>query len=250
MIQKLTLSAATAALLASTPAGAIDFGAMNAAEREAFGSAVREYLLENPQVLMEAIAILESRQAEEQAAQELSMVADNAEAIFDDGHSFVGGNPDGDVTIVEFIDYRCSYCRRAHPELEELVSSDGNIRVITKEFPILGPDSVEASRFAISVLQTEGPDAYSDINDTLIAHRGGFDRPALARIARDAGLDDEVILAAMDTDGVTNVIRANRSLGETLQITGTPTFVFGDQMVRGYIPLAAMRDVVADLRAD
>ncbi len=241
---------AASLLLSCASAGALDLDAMSEAEREAFGSAVREYLLENPEVLMEAIGILEARQAEDQAAAEEQMVAANAEAIFEDGHSFIGGNPEGDLTLVEFIDYRCSFCRRAHPEVAELITSDGNIRKIIKEFPILGDESVEASRFAISVLQVEGPEAYKEINDTLIEHRGAFSRQALGRIARRAGLDEDAILARMDSEEVTEVIRKNHALAQTLDITGTPTFVFGDQMVRGYLPLDAMRTVVAEQRGE
>ena len=244
------MAAAAAVLAMSTPATAIDLERLSAAEREAFGAAVREYLLENPEVLMEAIAILEARQEAEQAMADLELVATHAQALFDDGHSVVSGNPDGDVTVVEFIDYRCTYCRRAHPEVAELVETDGNIRVITKEFPILGPESVEASRFAISVLQVAGKEAYMKINETLIAHRGAFSRDALARIAAGAGLDSESIIARMDDEDVARVIRQNRQLGQAMQISGTPTFVFGDRMVRGYVPLEGMRGVVAELRAD
>lgn len=234
--------------LGLSPASALDFGAMSEAEQQAFGEAVRAYLLENPEVLTEAIAILEARQAEAQAAADESIVAAHAKAIFEDGASYVGGNPDGDVTVVEFIDYRCSFCRRAHPEVAELIESDGNIRKIVKEFPILGEESVEASRFAISVLQTVGDEAYARINDALITHRGAFTREAMARIAEDEGLDPAPIVAAMDSEAVTDVIRQNHALAQTLMITGTPTFVFGDQMIRGYVDLAQMRSVVAELR--
>ena len=250
MIRKICGAAALGLVLGGTSAGALDLDAMSAAEREAFGAAVREYLLENPEVLMEAIGILEDRQAQEQVASDTALVAAHAGAIFDDGHSFVGGNPEGDVTIVEFIDYRCGYCRRAHPEMAELVSSDGNIRKIVKEFPILGAESVEASRFAIAVLQSEGPEAYEAIGDRLMGHRGAFSRKALARLADSEGLDAVEIISRMDSDEVTDVIRGNRQLGQVLAITGTPTFVFGDQMLRGYLPLDGMRAVVADLRSE
>lgn len=250
MSPKHLMAGALCATLAATGATALDLGNMTEAEAEAFGDAVRDYLIENPEVLMEAIAVLEERQAAEQAAADEALVAANAEAIFEDGHSWVGGAPDGDVVLVEFLDYRCSFCRRAHPEVAELVSSDGSIKKIVKEFPILGEESVEASRFAISVLQTEGPEAYKTISDTLMGHRGAFTREAMARIARTAGLDAEAILAEMDSEEVSAVIRRNHALAERLQISGTPTFVMGDRMVRGYVPLEGMREVVAEVRAD
>ncbi|MEL6643415.1 MAG: DsbA family protein [Pseudomonadota bacterium] len=250
MIRKTLLATATTALLMTGPAGAVDFGNLSAAERADFHAAIREYLLENPEVLMEAIAILEEREAAAEAAAAMSMVSDNADAIFNDGHSFVGGNPEGDLTVVEFIDYRCGYCRRAHPEVAELVSTDGNIRTITKEFPILGPESIEASRFAISTLQNVGPDAYKAVNDALITRRGDYSRDALARLASDLDLDGDMIVAGMDAAEVTAVIEENRALAQRLQITGTPTFVIGDRMLRGYLPLAGMRQVVAQERQE
>ena len=250
MIRRIVAAAAVGLMMSGGAVAALDLDAMSDAEKDAFGAAVREYLLENPEVLMEAIEILEARQAEEAAAADDLLVSQHSDAIFDDGHSFVGGNPEGDITIVEFLDYRCSFCRRAHPEVAELVATDGNIRTITKEFPILGDESVEASRFAIAVLQEEGPEAYKRVSDLLMNHRGAFSRAALGRLAADEGLSADEIVKRMDSDAVTDVIRANRQLGQLLSVTGTPTFVFGDQMVRGYVPLEGMRAVVAELRGE
>lgn len=237
------------AALAASPALAFDPAQMSADEQAAFGEAVRDYLLENPQVLMEAMAVLEAREAQQQAQADEALVAANLDALTGDDHSYVGGNPEGDITLVEFIDYRCSFCRRAHPEVAELLAFDGNIRKIVKEFPILGPESVEASRFAIAILQVAGPEPYAEINDILIAHRGAFSRDVFEGMAEDLGLDPDPILAAMDSDAVTEVIRDNHALAQNLQITGTPTFVFGDQMVRGYVELAQMLRIVEDVRA-
>ena len=248
MLRRLILSTTTAALMSTTAAQANDFGDMSQAERAAFHEAIREYLLENPEVLMEAIAVLEAREAEAAEAAALTMVSDNADALFKDEHSFIGGNTDGDITVVEFIDYRCSFCRRAHPEVSELVSSDGNIRMLTKEFPILGAESVEASRFAISTLQNIGPEAYVAVNEALITRRGDFTRASLERLATSLDLDGEAILAGMDAPEVDDVISKNRALAQALQISGTPTFVVGEQMVRGYMPIDGMRQIVSEER--
>lgn len=241
----------TAALCATAlPAFAFDVSEMTDAERSAFRAEIRSYLLENPEVLLEAIEILETREAEAQAAAETDMLAANQEALFADGHSFVGGNPDGDVTIVEFIDYRCGYCRRAHPEIEELVASDGNIRLIVKEFPILGEGSVLSSRFAISTLLTEGPEAYKNVHDALINLRADPTEDVLAELGETLVLDTDAILNGMEAEEVTEIIRKNRTLAQGLQISGTPTFVVGETLLRGYVPLDGMRDIVADVRAD
>ncbi len=250
MIRPHLIAISLAAGLGLSPAAAFDFGDMTAAQQQAFGESVRAYLLENPEVLLEAMDVYEERRAAAQAAADENLVSANASFIFDDDHSFVTGNLEGDVTVVEFIDYRCSFCRRAHPEVSELVSSDGSIRKIIKEFPILGPESLEASRFAISVLQIAGDEAYAKMNDTLMAYRGAFTRDALARLAADQGLDADPIMAGMDSEAVTNVIAANHALAQALGITGTPTFVVGDQMLRGYVPLDDMRDVVAQVRGE
>ncbi|MDU8945056.1 DsbA family protein [Ovoidimarina sediminis] len=247
MIRTTALAASFVALTAGG-AAAFDPSDMSASEKEAFGAAVREYLLENPRVLMEAVAVLEQREAEERARAEVALISELSEEIFEDDFSFIGGNPDGDVVMVEFIDYRCSYCRKAHPEIARLLEADGRIKKIIKEFPILGEESVEASRFAISVLQIDGPEAYEDINNTLIAHRGTFTRDTLERIAEDKGLSALKIMRRMDSEEVSAVIRANHELAQKLEINGTPGFVFKDRMVRGYLPLPQMMATVMEVR--
>lgn len=221
---------------------------MTEEERAAFRAEVRAYLLENPEVLMEAIAVLEDRQAAAEAESDKSLVATHAGAIFDDGHSWVGGNPDGDVVMVEFIDYRCGYCRKAWAETEELVQADGNIRRIIKEFPILGPGSELSSRFAIAVQQLSGPEAYKRAHDALISLRAEATEESLARLAGDLGLDTTAVMARMTAPEVTAVLQANHALAEQLGISGTPTFVVGDTMVRGYVPLDGMQGIVAEAR--
>ncbi|TCP61868.1 protein-disulfide isomerase [Rhodovulum bhavnagarense] len=244
------LAATLSAIALAVPAHAVDLTDMNSAEREAFGAEVRAYLLENPEVLMEAIGVLEQRQAEAQAANDGTLIAANANDLFNDTMSWVGGNSEGDVTLVEFVDYRCTYCRKAHEDVAALIETDRNIRFIVKEFPILGDQSVISSRFAIATLQVAGDAAYKQVSDALIAFRGAVTSESLKRLAEDLDLDAAAIMARMDAPEVNNVIAANRALAQRLQITGTPTFVLEDEMLRGYVPLEAMRQLVAELRAD
>jgi protein-disulfide isomerase len=236
--------------LAATPAFALDLEALTPEERAAFRAEVRSYLLENPEVLMEAIAVLEARDREAQAAADVALVDLHAAAIFDDGHSWVGGNPDGDITLVEFMDYRCGYCRQAFAEVSDLLSSDGNIRFIVKEYPILGEQSVATARFAIATHQLHGDATYEAVHNALMTLRADITPDSLTRLAETLGLDPAPILARMDAPEVTEVIEANRRLGAQMQITGTPTFVLPDRMLRGYAPLATMQDLVAAARAD
>jgi protein-disulfide isomerase len=209
---------------------------------------VREYLLENPEVIMEAVQVLEARQAQAQAQGDLDLVAANTDALFNDGYSWVGGNPDGDVTIVEFFDYRCGFCRRAHPEVKQLLEIDGNIRYIAKEFPILGENSMISSRFAIAVRKVAGDDAYAAANEALIALNSDMDEPVLRRLATSLDLDADAVLDAMDDEDITRQIAETRALAQSLQINGTPSFVMGTQMIRGYLPLDAMQEVIAEER--
>ena len=241
---------ATAALLGlASPALAVDLSAMSAEEKAAFGDAVRAYLLENPEVLTEAIEVLKDRQAAAEAVADVELVKANAADLFADTASYTGGNPEGDLTVVEFIDYRCGYCKKAHSEVMDLVNGDGNIRYIVKELPILSEDSATAARFAIATLQVAGPEAYAKVNAGFYeSFRGEVTPDTLSAFADDLDLDAAPILARMEAPEVTKVIEDNHALAQRMQISGTPTFVMGEQMVRGYIPLAHMQQVVAEER--
>lgn len=249
---KFRLASSVLALCIATaaPAAELDFDNMSDADRAAFGEQVRAYLMENPQVIMDAVQVLEERQAAEQAQGDIALVADNAEAIYNDGYSWVGGNPDGDVTIVEFFDYRCGFCRRAHPEVQQLLELDGNIRYVAKEFPILGENSLISSRFALAVREIAGDDAYEAAKETLISLNSDMDDTVLRRLAETLELDADEVLAEMDSDAITEQLTTTRELARELQINGTPSFVMGDQLIRGYVPLAAMQEIVADVREE
>ncbi|MDF1727851.1 MAG: DsbA family protein [Sulfitobacter sp.] len=236
------------ALLLALPAAAMDLKELTDAERAQFRAEVRAYLMENPQVIMEAVEQLQVQEAEAQAQADLTLVSDNAEAIFDDGFSWVGGNPEGDITLVEFLDYKCGYCKRAHGEVAKLLESDGNIRLIVKEFPILGEQSMLASRFAIAVRQVAGDDSYKAIHDALMSFNGDIALPALRRLASTYGLDAEAIEARMESEEVTREIAETRALAQRLAISGTPTFVMEDELLRGYLPADQMEGILAEKR--
>ena len=245
---RLTSLAFTLALTAQTAlAGGV--GDMTDAERQAFRDEVKAYLLENPEVLMEAMQVLQDRQDKAAADKDQLMLSQNSEVIFNDPASWVGGNPEGDITVVEFMDYRCSYCRKAYSEVADLVKADGNIRFVVKEFPILGDDSVASSRFAIAVRILHGDAAYEKVHDALITLRGAPDPETLGRLAESLDLDPQPILTMMGDAKVSDIIAANHALAEQLNITGTPTFVIDRQMLRGYMPEDGMRQIVEQERA-
>lgn len=222
---------------------------MTEAERSAFRAEVRAYLLENPEVLVEAMTELQARQDAASLAKDQAMLTTYKEELFNDPNSYVGGNPEGDITIVEFTDYRCTYCRKAFAEIEELIKGDGNIRFVVKEYPILGEASVISARFAVAVLQLHGAEAYKAAHDGLITLRGEPDAATLTRLAETLGLKADDILARMNVPEVDAVIAANADLGMKMGISGTPTFVVGGQMLRGYVPLEQMKQIVASERA-
>lgn len=238
-----------AASFLAFPAAA-DIAEMTDEERAIFRDEVRAYLMERPEVLMEAIGVLEQRQAQAQVAADEDLVAAHAEALFNDGVSWVGGNPDGDITLVEFMDYKCGYCRRAHPEIGDLLNADGNIRYIIKEFPILGEQSVLASRFAIATRNVAGAEAYEKVHDELMSLRADMTEPVLESLAGDLGLDAGAIMAAMNAPEVDAEIGANRMLAQAMGISGTPTFIVEDKMLRGYLPLDQMMLVVENVRSE
>ena len=178
------------------------------------------------------------------------MLSEFGDAIFDDGWSWVGGNPDGDVTIVEFLDYRCGFCKRAFPAVEELVESDGNIRIIVKELPILGPASELGARYAIATKRVVGDDAYKAVHDTMMTMRGNLSEAALAGISSNLSLDHGAIEAEMQSETVSRGIASNRELAGRLVIQGTPSFIMGDTFVRGFVELDQMREIVEAIRAE
>lgn len=248
-MKQFLIAALTAFAVLAAPAGAGEMDRMTADERAAFRAEVRAYLLENPEVIMEAVAVLEARRAEAQAATDMALIGENAQALFNDGQSWVGGNPDGDITLVEFMDYRCSYCRRAFDEVVELVESDGNIRFVIKELPVLGEQSVAASRFAIATQRVAGDAAYKAIHAALMSYDGDMSEVGFSRLARSMGLDAQPILDQMNDPEVSALIDANFKLAQKMGISGTPSFVMGGQLLRGYMPLEQMRAAVDKERA-
>lgn len=236
------------ALMAST-ALAGGLGTMSDDERAAFRAEVKQYLIENPEVLMEAMQVLQDRQDRLAADQDQKTLSDNKDFLFNDPDSWVGGNPNGNITVVEFMDYRCGYCRKAYAEVADLVKTDGNIRFVVKEFPILGDDSVASARFAIAMRILHGDDAYAATHDALITLRGTPDADTLGRLAVQMGYDAQPVLDMMNDAKVTAIIAANHAVAAQLNITGTPTFVVDSTLLRGYLPEDDMKKIIEKERA-
>lgn len=246
--------AVTALALALPIAGAAQeqsrpsFTDMNEIEREAFRSEVRDYLLEHPEVLMEAIKILEARRDQASREADAEIISSNYQELFKNPESWVGGNPEGDVTLVEFSDYRCGYCKRAHPELKQLLERDSNIKFVVKEFPILGPDSVAAARIAQAALEIDRA-RFEALNDALMSFDGQLTETVAYQIASSLGYDIPTLKERAASAEVEAQIADNHALARALGLEGTPSFVIGNRILRGYLPLDQMMQSVAEARA-
>ena len=234
--------------LLATQSFALDLSKMSAAERALLQKEIRLYLLENPEIIMEAVEVL--REKEQQAAiqSDFELVKKHKKAIFEDGFSFIGGNPNGDITLVEFVDYRCGYCKKAHNEVEKLLSTDGNIRFVIKEFPILGEESLVLSKFALAVKLVHGDEIYKLVHDILIKMKSPPSEKAFDQIISNLNLEAKLVESAMESNEVNGMIAYTRTLAERLKISGTPTFVMNDELIRGYVPFDALINIVGNKR--
>ena len=212
---------------------------------EAIESIVREYLLNHPEVIMESLRRAQEREREAAKAQSRVAVQAQRQALFQDPESPVGGNPAGDVTIVEFFDYRCPYCRRMEPLVKTLLAEDRGIRLVFKELPILGPESVLAARAALAA-RRQGK--YLQAHDLLIGASGPFTPEILATLLAGIGVDGERLRADMEAPEIAELLRRELTLAEALRINGTPAFVVGSELVVGAMDIATLRDLVSKAR--
>jgi protein-disulfide isomerase len=202
---------------------------------------VHEYIVQNPEVLMEAMSALQAKEDKSKRDKQTAAVAANAAAIFGNAADYIAGDPKGDVTVVEFFDYRCGYCKKARPDVLKLLAADKRIRLIVKEFPILGQESEFASRAAIAA-KKQGK--YWEFHLALM-EEPSIDEATVLDLARRNGLDVSRLKADMEKPDVTAVIDANHALAQKLGIDSTPTFIFGQQVVAGAIDFSRMQDMVA-----
>ena len=247
--RKLALSAGLAALIALPPAAlqAQEAGkeALSDAQEDAVRALVRDYLLENPEVLIEALQLYDTRRKAEAEARQREALTAHLEQLSGGPATPILGNPDGDVVIVEFFDYRCPYCKRVAEDLREAVREDGNIRLVMKEFPILGPDSQVAARAALAAA-AQG--RYEDYHFALMAERGEISEQTVFAVAEQLGLDLEKLRADMQSEAVEAEIRRTYGLADALDIGGTPAFVIGDRVYPGALSMKDLRQAVASSR--
>ena len=227
---------------------AMDINNLTNADRKVLQKEIRRYILENPDIIFEAADIVRKREAALEVQEDEELIQSNFKEIFYDNYSYVGGNPDGDITIVEFVDYKCGYCRKAAELVRELIAKDANIRFVVKEFPILGEASLVSSKFAIAVKNIGGPEKYKVVHDILLALAAEPTEIYLRRIAKELELNPEELFEAMQSDLVKKEIDQTGELAQKLQISGTPTFILGDQFLRGFVPLEILAKAIQSER--
>jgi protein-disulfide isomerase len=210
---------------------------------------VREYLLSHPELLEEVSAELSKRQSAAEAVKHETAVSQNAQAIFSSPRGVTIGNKDGDVTFVEFFDYNCGYCKRAMTDMLELMKSDPKLKVVLKEFPVLGPGSVEAAQVAVAVrMQDPTGKKYLDFHQKLLGGRGQADKARAMAAAKESGVD----MARLEKDLASPEVRAtleeNYKLAEAMGMNGTPSYVIGKQVVIGAVGVDNLREKIGVAR--
>jgi protein-disulfide isomerase len=214
-------------------------------QMEAVRKIVRDYILENPEIIGDAIEALQEKTRRAMEAENAKVIAEKRKEIENDPSSPVGGNSKGDVTIVEFFDYRCGYCKQIHAPLMDLLKADGKIRMVYKELPVLGKDSELAARVALA---THKQGKYVAFNDALMRSRGQINETSLFALAKEQGLDLEKLKKDMASPEIEKTLEANEALARLLGIRGTPGFVIGEQIVRGAPDPEGLKLLVVEAR--
>lgn len=229
---------------ASAPAQTFSSG-----QRQEIESIIKKYLIEHPEILEEMAAELSKRQSVADAAKHEAAVAKNADLIFRSPRGVTVGNKDGDVTFVEFFDYNCGYCKRAMMDMMEIMKADPKLRVVLKEFPVLGPTSVEAAQVGVAVrMQDPTGKKYLDFHQRLLNGRGQADKARALAAAKEAGLDVARIEKDMNSPEVRATLEENFKLAESMGMNGTPSYVIGKQVVIGAVGVENLTKKIAEAR--
>jgi protein-disulfide isomerase len=237
---------ATAALLASPALAPAQAQTFTADQRQEIGAIVKEYLLANPEVMQDVMAEMEKRQQAAENEKHRAAVAENKATLFSSPHQVVLGNPQGNVTMVEFFDYNCGFCKRAMSDMFDLIKTDSNLKFVLKEFPVLGEGSVEAARVAVAArMQDTTGKKYVEFHQKLLGARGAADKMRALAVAKEVGFDMARIEKDMNSDEVKKTIDENLKLAEALGVNGTPSYVVGEEVVIGAVGIDTLREKIA-----
>jgi protein-disulfide isomerase len=236
-------AAVSLALAGAAPAVAQSF---SADQREEIGKIIKDYLLTHPEVMQDVMAELEKRQQNADAEKHRAAVVENKATLFSSPHQVVLGNPQGNVTMVEFFDYNCGFCKRAMTDMLDLIKTDNNLKFVLKEFPVLGEGSVEAARVAVAArMQDANGKKYIEFHQKLLGSRGGADKMRALAVAKEVGFDMPRLERDMGSDEVKKTIEENMKLAEALGVNGTPSYVVGEEVVIGAVGLDTLREKIS-----
>ena len=243
-MRKILMTAMTSAMLLTTSAHAE--GALTPAQHDEVKSIIRQYLTEeDPGIVRKAVQTLQQREQAQQMQSTLDKVERNKSKIYDNPDTPVLGNPKGDVTIIEFFDYQCGYCKMANTAVKDALAKDKNLRFVAKEYPILGEASVLATRAALASVK-QGK--YEKLHDALMTNRGAMDESAIMDMAKKAGLDTARLKSDMQDKHIDTIISENQALGQELEVRGTPLFIIGDEIRPGAMNLEDLQKAVENVR--
>jgi len=211
-------------------------------QRHAIENVIKDYLVQHPEVLQDAMDALDRRQKQADADKARETIKDNNATIFNSAHQVVLGNPQGNVTMVEFFDYNCGFCKRALPDMVELLKTDPDLKFVLKEFPVLGQGSVEAAHVAVAArMQDSSGKKYIEFHQKLLGGRGPADKAHALAVAKEVGFDMMRIEKDMDSDEVKKTIEEDMKLADALGVNGTPSYVVGDEVVVGAVGLDELK---------
>ncbi|RBP17325.1 protein-disulfide isomerase [Roseiarcus fermentans] len=232
---------AGAALSTALPARADEF---SPAQKQELGAFIHDYLVANPEVLKEAIEALDKHDKDTAEAERQKVVAGQAGPLFTSKYQATIGNPNGSATLVEFFDYNCHYCKGALPDIAKLIKDDPNLKVVLKDFPVLGPGSVEAAKVAAAARNQLPGDKFWAFHTKLLSARGPVGKAEAMAVAKDLGLDMDKLNKDMDSADVKAGLDETMQLADALQINGTPTFVLGQDLVVGAVGYDQLKNKV------
>ena len=242
---RLAILAVTAMALGSLAMAPARAQVFSTEQREEIGTIVKEYLLAHPEVLQDVMAELDKRQQAAEAEKHRTAVANNKATVFNSPHQVVLGNPQGNVTMVEFFDYNCGFCKRAMSDMLDLIKTDNNLRFVLKELPVLGEGSVEAARVAVAVRMQDGTGKkYLEFHQKLLGSRGPADKMRALAVAKEVGFDMARIERDMGSDEAKKTIEENLKLADLLGVNGTPSYVVGEDVVVGAVGIDALRETI------
>jgi protein-disulfide isomerase len=217
----------------------------SADQRHEIEGIIKSYLVAHPEVLQDAMDALDKQQKQADAAKARETIKNNNATIFNSPHQVVLGNPQGNVTVVEFFDYNCAFCKRALPDMLTLLKTDSNLKFVLKEFPVLGPGSVEAAHVAVAAhMQDPTGKKYIEFHQKLLGGRGPADKARALAVAKEVGFDMTRLEKDMDSDEVKTTIDENMKLADALGVSGTPTYVVGDEVVVGAVGLDDLKQKI------